>query len=89
MVKQSEPSTPGSVSGELLGLVNGSRPKSRWVRGGMFASGVAAPLVSDLLGWPWRQNKGLLILGVAAVWFVIALVIAFRESRSADESLQR
>jgi len=88
MVKQREPST-GTVSGELLSLVNGNHPKSRWVRSGMFASGLAVPLVSDLLGWPWRENKGLLILGIAAVWFVIALGMAIRESRNADEGLER
>jgi hypothetical protein len=71
---------PGSVGGELLGLVNGTHPKSRWVRGGMLATGVLVGFVAPYLGW--REYRMRLVLGLSAVWFLIALVIAFRERRN-------
>jgi hypothetical protein len=79
MVKEQEP-TPGTVGGTLLSLVNGTHPKSGWVRGGMLASGVLAAFLADLLGW--RQYRTHLLVGLVAAWFLIALVFAFRESRS-------
>ena len=79
MVKPQEPK-PGTVSGALLSLVNGTHPKSRWVRGGIFASAVSAAFLADVLGW--RQYRTHLMLGLVAAWFLIALVLAFRERRS-------
>jgi hypothetical protein len=79
MENRQEPSPPGSVSGELLSLVEGTHPKSRWVRGGMIGTALVAGFVAPYLGL--RQYRLRLVLGISAVWFVIALVIAFRESR--------
>jgi hypothetical protein len=79
MVKAQEP-TSETVGGALLSLVNGTHPKSGWIRGGMLASGVFAGFVANLLGW--RQYRMHLWLGLAAAWFLIALVLAFREARN-------
>jgi hypothetical protein len=78
MVNQDEPSETAGVGGELLSLVSGTHPKSRWVRGGMFASALGAGFVAPYLGW--RQYRLRMILVISAAWFVIALVIAIRGS---------
>jgi len=68
------------VGEELLSLVDGTHPQSGWVRGGMFGSAVLAGFVAPFLGL--RSYRLQLVLGISAVWFVIALVIAFRETRN-------
>ena len=80
MVTPDDGSMPGSVGERLLDLVSGAHPKSTWVRGGAFVTAIAAGLVAPYLGWrPYRLR---LILAVSAVWFLIALVIAFRDSEN-------
>jgi hypothetical protein len=75
-----EPSPPGSVGGELVRIVNGTNAKTRWVRWGMFATGLLAGIVAPYLGWrPYRMR---LVLGISAVWFLIALVVAIGETRN-------
>ena len=75
--------TRGTVGGALLSLVNGTHPKSGWIRGGMLASGVLAAFLTDRLGW--RQYRTHLFLGLVVAWFLIALVFAFRETRNQQQ----
>ena len=79
MVEPREPSRPGSVGEKLTDLVSGNDPKSRWLLAGIFVSALVVGFVSPYLGW--RPSRIRMVLSVSAVWFLIALVIAFRESR--------
>ena len=75
-----EPSPPESLSGELLSIVNGTNPRTRWVRWGMIATALVAGFVAPYLGWrPYRMR---LVLGISAVWFLIALAVALGETRN-------
>ena len=80
MVERQQPSVPGTVGGQLLSPVDGRHPKSRWTRGGIIATALVAGFAAPYLGW--RQYRMRMVLGLSAVWFLIALVIAFRESRN-------
>ena len=80
MVEPREPSTPGSVGEKLTDLVSGNDPKSRWLLAGVFLSALVVGFASPYLGW--RPSRMRMVLGVSAFWFLVALVIAFRESRS-------
>ena len=71
---------PGSVGEKLTDLVSGNDPKSRWLLTGVFVSALLVGFVAPYLGW--RPSRIRLVLGVSAFWFLIALVMAFRESRN-------
>jgi hypothetical protein len=82
MVESREPSMPGGVGERLTALVSGNDPKSRWLLAGIFVSALVVGFVSPYLGW--RLSRMRMVLGVSAFWFLIALVIAFRESRNSS-----
>ena len=73
----------GGVGAELTRLLNGDNRKSRWLLAGMFVSAMVATWVAPRLGWRVSQLR--LQLELAAVWFVILLLIAFLESRGQGE----
>ena len=69
----------GTVGAELSLLLAGKSRKSRWLLGGIVLSAIAARLVAPRLG---LHMSGLqLQFGLAAVWFVVAVLLAYRETR--------
>ena len=73
-----------SVGAELTRLLNGNNRKSRWLLAGIIGSAIVARLLAPRLGLHLSRLR--LQLGLAAVWFVILLWIAFQESRKHGES---
>ena len=69
----------GSVGAELTRLLSGQNPKRWWLLGGIFASVIAARVLLPRLGWNLRGLRLQLVL--AAVWFVVLILIAVHESR--------
>ena len=67
-----------SVGEEVLSLVTGGHPKSRWVLGAIFASSFIVGIVAPYFGL--RPYRRLLVYGIAGVWLlVITLAIALGE----------
>jgi len=71
---------PGTVGEELLDLVKGTHARGRWLRGGMFASGVFAAFLGNLLGL--REYRTFIWLGLVAMWFLVAVAMALKASRN-------
>ena len=67
------------VGAELTRLLNGDNPKSRWLLAGIIGSAVVATVLAPRLGLHLSRLR--LQFGLAAVWFVILVWIAFHESR--------
>ena len=74
----------GSVGDELTRLLNGDNRKSRWLLAGMIGTAIVATLLAPRLGWHVSRLRLQLVL--AAVWFIILLVVAFHESRKHGEN---
>jgi hypothetical protein len=73
----------GTVASELGALLDGKSRKSRWLLGGILFTAVAARLLTRRLG---LHVSGLqLQFGLAAVWLVVVIVLAYRESSAAKE----
>jgi hypothetical protein len=71
---------PGTVGEELIDLVKGTHAKGRWLRGAMLASGFFAALLADLLGF--REYRTFIALGLVATWFIVAVAMAVKASRT-------
>ena len=69
----------GGVGAELTRLLSGDNPKSRWLLAGIIGSAMVATWLAPRLGWHGSRLRLQLVL--AGVWFVIAILIAFHESR--------
>jgi hypothetical protein len=74
----------GGVGAELTRLLSGENRKSRWLLAGMFGTATVATWMAPRLGWHVPRLR--LQLGLAAVWFVILLLVAFYESSKQGES---
>jgi hypothetical protein len=74
----------GGVGAELTRLLSGENRKSRWLLGGIIGTAMVATWLAPRLGWHVSQLR--LQLGLAAVWFVILLLVAFYESSKQGES---
>ena len=68
----------GTVGAGLSRLLDGKSRKSRWLLGGIVFSAIAARLAAPRLG---LLLSGLqLQFGLAAVWLVVVIVLAYRDS---------
>jgi hypothetical protein len=74
----------GGVGAELTRLLSGDNRKSRWLLGGIIGTAMVATWLVPRLGWQVSRLR--LQLGLAAVWFVILLLVAFYESSKQGES---
>ena len=67
------------VGAELSLLLAGKTRKSRWLLGGIVLSAIAARLAAPRLGL--RLSGLQLQFGLAAMWLVVAVLLAYRETR--------
>ncbi len=72
----------GTVGAELGPLLDGKSRKSRWVLGGIVLSAIAAKWVAPRLGL--RVSGLQLQFGLAAVWLVVVVLLAYRETRKGE-----
>jgi hypothetical protein len=72
------------VGAELTRLLSGDNRKSRWLLGGMIGTAMVATWLAPRLGWHVSRLR--LQLGLAAVWFVILVLVALYESSKPGES---
>jgi hypothetical protein len=72
----------GTVAAGLSLLLDGRSRKSRWLLGGILLSAIAARLVAPRLGL--RVSGLQLQLGLAAVWLVIVVLLAYGETRKGE-----
>jgi hypothetical protein len=79
MSKRQHELEDGTIGAELSLLLAGKSRKSRWLLGGIVLSAIAARLVAPRLGL--RVSGLQLQFGLAAVWLVVAVLLAYREAR--------
>ena len=86
MTKHRHELEDGTVAAGLGPLLDGKSRKSRWLLAAIVFTAIAARLVTRRLGW---QVSGLqLQFGVAAVWLVVIIFLAYRESQARKENRQ-
>jgi hypothetical protein len=74
----------GGVGTELTRLLSGDNRKSRWLLVGIIGTAMVATWLAPRLGWHVSRLR--LQLELAAVWFVILLLVAFHESSKQRQS---
>ena len=72
----------GTVAAELSPLLDGKSGKSRWLLGGIVLSAIAARWVAPRIGL--RVSGLQLQIGLAAVWLVVVVLLAYRETRKRE-----
>jgi hypothetical protein len=68
----------GGVRAELTRLLSGENRKSRWLLGAIIGTAMVATWLAPRLAWHVSQLR--LQFELAAVWFVILLLVAFYEN---------
>jgi hypothetical protein len=66
----------GTVAFELKNLLDGKSSKSRWLLAGMAGTGFGGAWLMPRLGLSGLQLK----FGLAGLWFVAVVLLAYRES---------
>ena len=74
----------GTVAAGLGPLLDGKSRKSRWLLAAIVFTAIAARFAARRLGW---QVSGLqLQFGLAAVWLVVIILLAYRDSHARTEN---